>query len=76
MAILATLFCCLPVGVVAIVFAAQVNRKLALGDYAGAVMSSNRARTWSVIAMIVGLAVLAIWFAGIVASGSGSDSGY
>ena len=36
-AILTTLFCCLPLGIVSIVFAAQVDGKLASGDYAGAV---------------------------------------
>ena len=35
-AILSTLFCCLPLGIVSIVFAAQVNGKLAAGDVAGA----------------------------------------
>ena len=31
-AILSTLFCCLPAGIVSIVYAAQVNGKLAAGD--------------------------------------------
>ena len=31
-AILCTLFCCLPLGIVAIVYAAQVNTKAAAGD--------------------------------------------
>jgi len=45
-AILCTVFCCLPFGIVAIVFAAQVNGKLAAGDYQGAVSCSHSARTW------------------------------
>jgi len=45
-AILVTIFCCLPLGIVSIVFAAQVNGKLAAGDYYGAVDSSNRAKMW------------------------------
>ena len=45
-AILVTIFCCLPFGIVAIVFAAQVNGKLAAGDYAGAVQTSNQAKMW------------------------------
>lgn len=44
--ILATLFCCLPFGIVAIVNAAQVNSKLAGGDVMGATLSSKRARQW------------------------------
>ena len=34
--ILVTLFCCLPFGVVAIVYAAQASGKLSAGDYYGA----------------------------------------
>ncbi len=35
-AILVTAFCCLPFGIVSIVFAAQVNGKVAAGDVRGA----------------------------------------
>jgi hypothetical protein len=55
-AILCTLFCCLPAGVVAIVFAAQVNGKLTAGDYAGAEAASAQARTWCWVSFGVGLA--------------------
>lgn len=44
-AILATLFCCLPGGIVSIVYAAQVNGKIAAGDLAGARDSSDRRRS-------------------------------
>jgi hypothetical protein len=46
-AILTTLFCCLPFGIVSIVYAAQVNGKLAAGDRAGALQSSQNAKTWA-----------------------------
>ena len=39
-AILVTIFCCLPVGIAAIIQAAQVNGKLQAGDYEGAVSNS------------------------------------
>src|SRR5262245_2690227 len=42
--ILVTLFCCLPLGIVSIVFAAQVNSKVAAGDYAGAQKASDQAK--------------------------------
>lgn len=42
--ILVTLFCCLPLGIAAIVFAAQVNGKVQMGDVAGALESSRKAR--------------------------------
>jgi len=56
-AILTTIFCCLPFGIVAIVFAAQVNSKLAAGDYAGAVQTSNQAKMWCWISFGIGLVV-------------------
>ena len=46
-AILTTVFCCLPFGIVSIVYAAQVNSKLAAGDVAGAMDSSQKAKTWA-----------------------------
>jgi hypothetical protein len=55
MAILATLFCCLPFGIVGIVFASQVGSKLAAGDYAGAQKASKSAATWSWVAIGLGL---------------------
>lgn len=59
--ILATLFCCLPAGIVSIVFAAQVDGKYASGDYAGAVAASGTARTWAWVSFGLGLAVAAVY---------------
>jgi len=58
--ILVTIFCCLPLGVVAIVFAAQVNSKLSAGDYAGAVEASKKAKQFSTWGLIAGLVVFAL----------------
>jgi hypothetical protein len=54
-AVLVTLFCFLPTGIVAIVFASQVSSKLAAGDYAGAVEASNKAKMWSIVSVVVGV---------------------
>ncbi|GAA3971486.1 hypothetical protein GCM10023085_62080 [Actinomadura viridis] len=54
-AILTTIFCCLPAGVVSIVFAAQVNSKWQAGDHQGALKASNNAKTWAIVAAVVGL---------------------
>ncbi|MCL5037757.1 MAG: CD225/dispanin family protein [Chloroflexi bacterium] len=55
-AILVTIFCCVPFGIVAIIYAAQVNSKLQAGDYDGAVQASKQASTWSWVSFGVGLA--------------------
>ena len=54
-AIFVTLCCCLPLGIVSLIFAAQVNSRLAAGDVAGAQRSAQTARTWALIAFIAGL---------------------
>ena len=54
-AILCTLFCCMPFGIVAIVQAAQVNGKLNVGDYAAAQKASNEAKKWCWISFLCGL---------------------
>ncbi len=59
-AILCTIFCCLPFGIVAIVYAAQVNSKLAAGDYQGAQTSSESAKKWCWISFGSGIAVFVI----------------
>ena len=67
-AILATLFCCLPTGIVAIVYAAQVDSKLAGGDVAGAMRMSSNAATWSWVSFGIGLFVTLGYFALVVLS--------
>ncbi|SDP44865.1 Interferon-induced transmembrane protein [Pedococcus dokdonensis] len=62
-AILSTIFCCLPLGIASIVFAAQVNGKYASGDVAGAQDSSAKAKRFAIIAAVVGVVVNAIYFA-------------
>ena len=54
-AILTTLFCCLPFGIVSIVKSSQVNSKWQAGDYQGAVQASEEAKTWWKRALIFGI---------------------
>ena len=60
-AILATVFCCLPTGIPAIVFAAQVNAKLQGGDVAGAQAASKNAKMWCLISLGLGLGFIALY---------------
>ncbi|MFZ0773062.1 MAG: CD225/dispanin family protein [Candidatus Sulfotelmatobacter sp.] len=55
-AILATVLCCLPAGIPAIVYAAQVNGRLQAGDIAGAQAASRNAKLWCWISLGAGLA--------------------
>lgn len=53
--IFSTLCCCLPFGIVAIVYAAQVNGKHRSGDYEGARKAADNAKLWTLIALGIGL---------------------
>lgn len=70
-AILATLLCCVPLGIPAIYFAAQVNLKIAMGDLEGAKATSNKAKIWFWVSfgvgLIVGIAYFTIVFLGLMA---------
>ena len=62
-AILSTVLCCLPLGVVSIVFSTQVNSKWAMGDVAGSQAASGKARNfaiWSAIAWVAIVIVVVI----------------
>ena len=71
-AVLTSFCCCMPVGVVAIIYAAQVNSKLHAGDTAGAQAASKNAKMWCWIALGAGaLAWLAyVAFMGITFASS------
>lgn len=54
-AILSTVFCCLIGGVIAIIYASQVNTKLAQGDIDGALAASKAANGWIIANVCLGL---------------------
>jgi hypothetical protein len=62
-AILSTLLCCLPLGIVSIVYATQVNSKYSAGDYHGAAAASVKAKQFAIYSAVAGLLVVAIAFA-------------
>lgn len=61
--ILVTIFCCLPLGIVGIVFASQVSSKYTAGDYAGAEESSKQAKKFMIWGLIAGIVVLVAYIA-------------
>jgi len=54
-AILTTLFCCLPFGIVAIVYSGKVNTHLQAGNLARAQIASKNARMWCWASVLVTL---------------------
>ena len=62
-AILTTIFCCLPFGIVSIVYAAQVNAKWQAQDYEGAMNSSRNAKIWAWVSFGVSVAIFIIYMA-------------
>lgn len=54
-AIVVTLCCCWPLGIPAIVYAAQVNSKAAAGDVSGAMEASAKARLFCWLAFGLGI---------------------
>ena len=75
-AILTTLLCCLPFGIVAIVYASKVDSLYAAAQYAEAQQASDNAKKWSILAAIVGALVIVgyivlVVFMGVLAGSSG-----
>ena len=57
-----SLVCCWPLAIVAIIFAAQVNGKVAAGDIQGAMDASKKAKLFSFISIGLGLVAWVIGF--------------
>lgn len=54
LAIVCTVCCCLPAGIVSIIYAARVNETYARGDYPLAEQYSRNARTWGIVGLVIG----------------------
>ena len=74
--IVVTLFCCLPMGIAAIVFAAQVNGKVQAGDISGAWESSRKAKMWCWWSLGLGLLTNVLLVVFQVLAGIAAASGY
>src|SRR2546425_10386228 len=61
-----SIFCCWPLAIPAIIFATQVNGKVAAGDIAGAQDASKKAKMFSFIAIGLGLLGILIYIIMIV----------
>jgi hypothetical protein len=60
-AIICSIFCCAPLGIVAIVYAAQVKTKIEEGDLQSAMNASRKARKWYRASVFTSLGVFALY---------------
>ncbi|MBR5623835.1 CD225/dispanin family protein [bacterium] len=56
--IIFTILCCQPLGLVAVYYAIQCNRYIAMGDKMNALHASKRARLWIIITIVVSIALM------------------
>ena len=72
-AILCTVLCCLPLGIVAIIKSTKVKELWALGDHEGAVKAAADAKKYSIWGAAIGVIFIVLYFilmgVGLFASG-------
>ena len=56
--ILTMLFCCVPTGIVAIIYSSKVSSRFSSGDYDGAKRASDTAALWIIVTVVLGLVSL------------------
>ena len=79
LSILATIFCCLPFGIPAIIFSAKVDNFWNAGNFQAAEEASRKARNWMLVSVIVGgVAIIAyvalVMFFGLGAAALGAGA--
>ena len=75
LSILSTLCCCLPFGVVGIVFSAKINSSMAAGNYEEAQKNAKMARIWIIVSFVLGIITWAIYML-LIVTGTVSGSAY
>ncbi|MBL4663561.1 MAG: CD225/dispanin family protein [Flavobacteriaceae bacterium] len=61
-AILSTVCCCLPLGIVSIVKATKVRELWALGDLAGAQKAADDAKKWAIWSAVIAIVGMVLYF--------------
>lgn len=62
LSIISTICCCLPFGIVGIVFSAKINTAVNTGNMEEARRYANTARIWIIVAVVCGIVSNLIWF--------------
>lgn len=55
LAIISTILCCLPAGIVSIIYSAKVNSLYEDGKYNEAMNASRNAKTWGIVSVVIAL---------------------
>ncbi len=71
LAILSTIFCCLPTGIYAIILANKVDKLYYSGEYDEAEEASNGAKKWSIIGLVLAVVIYIIYAITVFAFGIG-----
>lgn len=74
-AILSTICCCLPFGIVSIVYAAKVNSLYYSGQYAAARQNADEAKKWAIVSAVSGIIISAIYLIWYILVGAASLAG-
>lgn len=78
LAVLTTVFCCLPLGIVSIIYASKVDNLYYAGDYAGALSAAKSARTWAIVGAVGSIVISIIYlliYGGAMIASLGSMNG-
>lgn len=71
-AILSTVLCCMPLGIVSIIYSTKVNSAYTAGDYAGAEKASKDAKKWAIWSAIVAGVLWVLYLIFIIIIGVGA----
>ena len=70
------IFLCCPLAIPAIVYASKVNNLIAMGDYEGAMIASKNAKTFCIIATVLGAIAIVLGIIGGIIGGMAASSYY
>ena len=78
LAIISTILCCLPTGIVSIIYATQVNSAYEDGNYDKALSASKNAKTWGIVSIVVAAVgwIVYVLIFGLAFLGAAANGGY
>ena len=62
LSIISTVCCCLPFGIVGIVFSVKINSAMNAGNYEEAAQDAKMAKIWTIVSFVVGLLFWIVYF--------------